>query len=131
MLIVAEALISEVLIVVEAHRSEVLIVAEAHVSEVLIVAEVDFVEASVLFEGGIVAAAAAAAVAAAVVAIVAAAVAAAVLDFSFVGSLKIFSGFELLGDEASMAKGLAAATNDDLLAVVVSAEAVAEVSVEL
>ena len=132
------------LVIAEAHRSEVLIVAEAHRSEVLIVAEVDFVEASVLFEGGIVDSAAAVVAAAAVapavvvVAVVTAAVvAAAVVDFSFVGSicfddehfksLEIFSGFELFGDEAAMAVD----SNDDLLAVVVSSVAVAEVSVEL
>ena len=129
MLIVVEAHRSEVLIVAEAHISEVLIVAEAHISEVLIVVEVDFVEASVLFEGGIVDSAAAV--------VVAAVAAAAVVDFSFVGSicfddehfksLEIFSGFELFGDEAAMAVD----SNDDLLAVVVSSVAVAEVSVEL
>ena len=124
------------LVIAEAHRSEVLIVAEAHRSEVLIVAEVDFVEASVLFEGGIVDSAAAV-VAAVAAAVAAAAVAAAAVDFSLVGSicfddehfksLEIFSGFELFGDEAAMAVD----SNDDLLAVVVSSVAVAEVSVEL
>ena len=41
--------------------------------------------------------------------------------------MEIFFGFELFGDEAAMA----VASNDDLLAVVVSSVAVAEVFVEL